>query len=312
VRVEVITMLGSTCVERVVVRDRVAGYDIVENGTMLRRGNIEHQLPVHLPYGLGELIVSPVARPTNNLPRPPVSSRAIGFLGASFAAHLAILTAALLTPLPNKPPPRSRGASRPRLVANHTTQTRAKRDTDVVESVHEQDTPAQHPIAEPVPPGKTKLAPIEPDPGPDLANQKPTEAARHFDPCADGDCGLIATSRFDTVTQGRQAGDSYQLPERHTLSMSVEECSVESGCTTVSGSDQDDIRTAIGRHVGEVNACFHSHPAASASVDATVEAAGTVRVAAHDETSSCIAAVIAKLKLPGGERDVTLAFTSPS
>jgi hypothetical protein len=302
-------MLGSTCVERVVV-SRVAGYEITKTG--LRRGDSELPYPARVPFGFGELIVSPVTRPTWELSRPPVSSRTIAFLGVSFAAHLAILTAAFMTPPPHKPPPQSQGASRPRLVANHTTQARAKQDTEVVESIHDEDIADEHPIAEPVPPGKTKAEPVDPDPGLDVEKQKPAEGARHFDPCADGDCGLIATSRFDTTTHGKQAGDDYKLPERRTLSMSVVDCTVDGGCSAVSGDDQNDIRTEIGRHVAEVNECFHAHPAPSASVDATVAAEGTVRVAAHDETSTCIAGVIAKLKFPGGERDVTLAFSSPS
>lgn len=101
---------------------------------------------------------------------------------------------------------------------------------------------------------------------PATERRKPTEEARHFDPCANGDCGLIATSRFDTTTHGKQAGDAYTLPERHALDISVVECSVDNGCNTVSGNDQN-------------------------------ESAPRSR---------------ARLELPGRERDVTLAFTSPS
>jgi hypothetical protein len=297
IRVEVTTMLGSTCVERAVVRVPRDCYP---------------ELPVRIPYGLGELIVTKAPRPTWELPRPPASARVIAFLGASFGVHLAILAAALAVPQPNKPPPRNRGASRSRLVANHTTQTRAKLAPDVVESVHDEDLAPERRLSDPTPPGTTKMALAEPDPGDDIEQQKPTEEARHFDPCANGDCGLIATSRFDTTTHGKQAGDAYTLPERHALDISVVECSVDNGCNTVSGNDQNDIRTAIAHHVAEVNKCFESYPAASASVDATVAEQGTVRVAGHDATSNCIATVIARLKLPGRERDVTLAFTSPS
>ena len=312
-------MLGSTCVERVVVRDRVADYDVVKtaDGYVLRRGDVEHRLPARVPFGLGELIVTPLARPTWELPRAHMGGRTIAFLGASLAVHLGVLAAAIMTPLPHKPPPQSRGGSRPRLVANHTTATRAIQAPVETESAHEVDVEEQKPIGQDAPPpmpepGATKVERPQVDPGMDTEKQVPTEAARHFDPCADGDCGTIATTRFDTTTRGRQAGDSYQLPERHSLSMSVVECSVDGGCNTVSGSDQNDIRTEIGHHVAEVNECFVNHPAANASVDATVEAKGTVRVAAHDETSTCIANVIAKLKFPGGERDVTLAFSAPS
>jgi hypothetical protein len=318
VQLEVVTMLGSTCVERVVVRDRVGDFDVVKtaNGYVLRRGDVEHRLPARLPFGLGELIVTPFVRPTWELPRPDFDARTIAFVGASLAVHLGILTVALMTPLPHRPPPQSRGGSRPRLVANHTTATRAIEAPDALESVHDVDVEAQKPIGEAAPPampaGEIKVERTQVDPGMDVQKQAPSEAARHFDPCADGDCGLIATARFDTTARGRQAGDSYQLPERHSLSMSVVECSVDGGCNTVSGNDQNDIRTEIGHHVAEVNECFVNHPAQSASVDATVEAEGTVRVAAHDETSTCIANVIAKLKFPGGERDVTLAFSAPS
>jgi len=297
VRVEVTTMLGSTCVDRVISRVPRDRYP---------------ELPVREPYGLGERIITAAPRPTWELPRPPISARVIGFFGASFAVHLAILGAALVVPLPHKPPPQSRGASRPRLVANHTTATRAKLDPNVVESVHDEDIAPEKPLAEPAPIGKTPMELADPQPGDEIDQQKPTEAARHFDPCADGDCGLIATSRFETTTSGKQAGDDFKLPERRTLDMSVVECSIDRGCSTVSGNDQDDIRSAIGRHVAEVNKCFESYPARSASVDATVAEQGSVRVAAHDPTSQCIATVIAKLKLPGGERDVTLAFTSPT
>jgi hypothetical protein len=296
-RVEVTTMLGSTCVERAVVRVPADRYP---------------ELPVRIPYGLGERIVTKAPRPTWELPRPPWSARVIGFLGASFGVHLAILAAALAVPPPHKPPPQSRGASRPRLVANHTTQARAKLDTDVVESVHDEDLAPEKLIAEPTPPGTTSMALADPEPADDLEQQKPTEAARHFDPCANGDCGLIATSRFDTTTHGKQAGDDYKLPERRALDISVVECSVDGGCNTVSGNDQNDIRSAIASHVAEVNQCFHRYPAASASVNATVAERGTVRFTGHDATSNCIAMVIAKLELPNNVRDVTLAFTAPS
>ena len=56
-------------------------------------------------------------------------------------------------------------------------------------------TVARVPRADPTPPGTTKMALAEPDPGDDIEAQHPTEAARHFDPCANGDCGLIATCR---------------------------------------------------------------------------------------------------------------------
>jgi hypothetical protein len=126
---------------------------------------------------------------------------------------------------------------------------------------------------------------------------------------------LIATSRFATTSHGKQAGDDFKLAPREPreLAMSVVECSVDGGCNTVSGTDQDDIRAAIGKHIAEVDACFDQHPDASAAVDARVEELGTVHVSAHDAraASNCIADVIAKLKFSKGERDVTLAFSAP-
>jgi hypothetical protein len=155
-----------------------------------------------------------------------------------------------------------------------------------------------------------------PNPSTDTTRQRGEEAARHFDPCAGGDCGLIPTSRYATETSGKHAGDEYQLAPREprTLATSVVECSVDGGCNTVSGSDQNEIRSQIAHHLAEVDACFTSHPDSSAAVDARIEEGGTVHVSAHDAraVSGCIADVIAKLKFSAGERDVTLAFAAPT
>jgi hypothetical protein len=340
-RVEVVTTLGDTCVERTCVGDGARIGDFVvrrtPTGFVLRctNGN-DYALPRRLPYGLGAIEIRAVPRPRRTVPRPVVDRRVIAFLGCSLAAHFTVLAFASMKPIDERPPPRTQGAPRPRLVANHTTMTRAQPSAVVVPSTHDLDQPEQQPTIAPGTmtrdlPDRSRVASQmmgpqpqdisastpKPSPKPSVDPKKQTgeEAARHFDPCASGDCGLIATTRFATTSHGKQAGDDFKLPPRdpRTLAMSVVECSVDGGCSTVSGTDQDDIRAAIGKHIAEVDACFDQHPDTSASVDAQVGELGTVRVSAHDAraASNCIADVIAKLEFSRGERDVTLAFSAP-
>jgi hypothetical protein len=334
--VEVVTTLGDTCLERAVVADGARIGNLIVRATpagfVLRRADgTDQALPARLPYGLGALEVRAVMRAPRTVPRPMADRRVIAFLASSLAVHFTVLAFATIK-ADERPPPRTQGAPRPRLVANHTTATRAERAPVVVESTHDIDQPAEQPTAEPgtptpdlpinaqvasqmLGPQPQDLSAATPKPSVDLKRQSGEEAARHFDPCRDGDCGLIATTRFATTSKGKQAGDDFKLAPREPreLAMSVVECSVDGGCNTVSGTDQDDIRAAIGKHIAEVDACFDQHPDASASVDARVEELGTVHVSAHDAraASNCIADVIAKLKFSKGERDVTLAFSAP-
>jgi hypothetical protein len=335
--VEVVTTLGDTCLERSVVGDGARIGDMIIRATaagyVLRRSDRRDQaLPVRLPYGLGAIELRAIERAPRTVPRPVADRRVITFLAASLAVHFTVLGFASMKPVDERPPPRTQGAPRPRLVANHTTATRARRAPVVVPSTHDIDQPAEQPTAEQgtatpdlpireqvasqmIGPRPQDVSASTPKPSTDLKRQSGEEAARHFDPCADGDCGLIATTRFATTSHGEQAGDDFNLAPREPreLAMSVVECSVDAGCNTVSGTDQDDIRAAIGHHIAEVDACFDQHPDASAAVDARIEELGTVHVSAHDAraASNCIADVIAKLKFSKGERDVTLAFSAP-
>jgi hypothetical protein len=335
--VEVVTTLGDTCLERTVVGNRARIGDMIVRATpagfVLRRSDGSDQaLPARLSYGLGAIEVRAIVRAPRTVPRPVMDRRVIAFLASSLAVHFTVLAFASMKPIDERPPPRTQGAPRLRLVANHTTATRAERAPVVVPSTHDVDQPAEQPTAEPgtatpdlpireqiasqmIGPQPQDLSASTPKPSIDLKRQSGEEAARHFDPCADGDCGLIATTRFATTSHGKQAGDDFKLAPRepHELAMSVVECSVDGGCNTVSGTDQNDIRAEIGHHIAEVDACFDQHPDASAAVDARVEELGTVHVSAHDAraASNCIADVIAKLKFSKGERDVTLAFSAP-
>ena len=310
VKVEVVTTLGDTCLERTLA-------DIPEQ-----------PLPIRTPFGLGMVEVRAYVPVRGALPRPIVERRVLAFGGVSLALHCAVLVAAFRQPA--LPPPLTAGASRPRLVANHTTATRALRAPEITTSTHDADRAELQPFVQ-VGDARQQVAYSEipasqiigsqpqmitastPQPSLDHKRQTGEVAARHFDPCADGDCGLIPTTRFQTTSSGRHAGDAYRMPTRRTLAMSVVDCSPEGGCNTVSGTDEGDLRAEIGHHVAELEACFDGNPDPTASIDAHVDDAGVVHIAAHDTraTSACIAGVVAKLKFSAGERDVTLAFTAP-
>jgi hypothetical protein len=329
--IEVVTTLGETCVEHVIVEPggHVGELCVVETtrGFALRAANgSELALPARLPCGLGTMAISSVARSTTELARRPIEVRVYALVTASLAAHLAVLLIALRPDvMPSKSPARSRGTSRARLVANHAMSTRALRDPAVAHTTSEHDQPelipdvAQGPAiaATPSPHAPIVRKQAEPPgrattPGIDDVAQHATRAARHFDPCANGDCGLIATSRDFSPSKHEHVGDDYQLPPRESRSLetAVVTCDIDGGCNTASGTDESDVRTEIAHHLTEIYACFDGHDEVTAAIDARVDDDGAVRVSAHDPSavSACIAQVAAKLKFASGERNVTLAF----
>jgi len=333
--IEVVTSLGDTCLEHEIVEPggRIGESRVVEtrDGYVLRSPDgSEHVVAssLRLPCGLGTRVLSPVARSTTAVAKRPVDRWMYAVLATSLAVHLAVLAVAFHAST-QKPPARTQGSSRPRLVANHTMSMRARRDPTVVHSANEADQPELRLDATPGPPistppqarhvasqmtGSRRDEPSTPTAraGADPIRQPAVEAARHFDPCENGDCGLIATSRYATTTTGPQAGDDYQLAPRTSrpLESSVVTCDAHGDCNTLSGNDQRDIRTEIAHHLTEIEGCFEGHAEASAAIDARVDDHGTVRVWAHDPNpvSACIAAVASKLTFASGERNVTLAF----
>jgi hypothetical protein len=329
--IEVVTTLGDTCVEHVIVEPggRVGELCVVETarGYALRAADgFELALPARLPCGLGTMAISSVARSTTELARKPIELRVYAVLMASLAAHLAVLAFALRPDAAIvKPLARSRGTSQSRLVANHAMSTRARRDSEVVHSTSDNDRPelrAENLQAPAVAAAASPHAPVVRDAadvegrktslGLDDVEQQATRAARHFDPCANGDCGLIDTSRDYDHTKHERIGDDYQLPPREPreLETAVVTCDIDGGCNTASGTDESEVRTEIAHHLSEIYACFDGHDEATAAIDARVDADGAVHVSAHDPNpvSTCIAQVAAKLTFAHAERNVTLAF----
>ncbi len=325
-------MLGDTCVEHAVVEPggRIGELCVVQTATgygLRTPDGAEVATPLRLPCGLGTMVLTPSARSTVALAKRPVDRWMRAMLATSLVAHLAVLGVAFHSSMPHKPQPRSQGASRPRLVATHTMATRARRDPEIVHSANDTDLPELSPDVAPAPisVGPTQarrttsqvrradvVAATARD-GIGAVRQVATEAARHFDPCDHGDCGLIATSRYETAITHQRAGDDYQLPPRDArpLETAVVACDANGECSTMSGNDQRDIRTEIAHHLTEIDECFEGHPdEATAAIDARVDRDGAVRVWAHDPNpvSTCIAAVAAKLTFASGERNVTLAF----
>ncbi|HEY1551085.1 MAG TPA: hypothetical protein VGG28_24820 [Kofleriaceae bacterium] len=324
------TRLGETIVEHVIVEPggRVGEHHVVETArgfALYAADGSELALPARLPCGLGTMTISSVARSTTELAHRPIERPIYALVTASLAAHLAILALAMRpNAAPVKPPGRTRGTSQARLVANHATATRARRDPVVVHSPLDQDQPELHReltqghaiAAKPSPHApivreRDDVVGHATSPGLDNVEQSAARAARHFDPCANGDCGLIATSR-DYATKQERVGDDYQLPPREprALETAVVTCDIDGGCNTASGTDDSAVRTALSHHLTEIYACFDGHTEVTAAIDARVDSDGSMHVSAHDpnEVSACIAQVAEKLKLASGERNVTLAF----
>jgi hypothetical protein len=329
--IEVVTTLGETCVEHVIVEPggRVGERCVVATagGYALRAADgSELALPARLPCGLGTMAISSVARSTIELARKPIEVRVYALVMASLAAHLAVLAFALRPEAAIiKPPARTRGTSQSRLVANHAMSTRARRDPAVAHTTSIDDRPelradtthgpaiaaTESPHA-PIERKRVDIAGPTTSPGIDDAEQNATRAARHFDPCANGDCGLIDTSRDFSPSKHERVGDDYQLAPREprSLETAVVTCDVDGGCSTASGTDESDVRTEIAHHITEIYACFDGHDEVTAAIDTHVDSDGAVHVSAHDPNpvSECIARVAAKLTFASGERNVTLAF----
>lgn len=154
--VEVVITLGDTWIERTIVGDGARIGDLVVRmtaaGFVLRCFDGSHYaLPCRVPDGLGAIELRVVRRERRTVPRPVADRRVIAFLACSLAMHFTVLAFASMKPLDERPPSRTQGAPRPRLVANHTTATQARRDPTVVASVHDLDQPPQVPDVEPGP-----------------------------------------------------------------------------------------------------------------------------------------------------------------
>jgi hypothetical protein len=314
--IEIVTTLGDTTLDMAVVdrRSRRAR-ELLRDGATL---------PLRIPCGRGELLVRAFERPRHRVPREAIDGRALAFLVTSLAVHFAVLAIAEPWHAPEQQAPRS-GVSRPRLVANHTSAARAERAPRNLPSIHELDIDSEaHAIDQPdafeLATGKASTKPdmptariSAPAAGLDMPAPPPEQAARHFDPCSSGDCGLIATGRFATTSNDSRSGKDFQLAPRvqHELLQSVVTCEVDGGCNTVSGQDQGEIRGEIGKHVAELNECFERGTRdAKVAIDIVFDEHGEPTVSAHDggAVGTCIADVIAKLALPSGERSVTIAF----
>jgi hypothetical protein len=320
---EIVTSLGDTTLDCVVVNravlpdgSRIAG------GVLTRPDGSIARLPTRIPYGRGELVVRAFERSRRGVPRQPIDSRAIAFLVTSLAVHLAVLAIAEPWHAPEPKAPLS-GVVRPRLVANHMSAARAEQSAKETPSIHDLDVDGDaHAVTQDIElePGVASNKPemptahtAAPGNGLDVPTPAAQEAARHFDPCRDGDCGLIATGQFATTSNDSRSGKDFQLAPRvpHELLQSVVTCEADGGCSTVSGQDQGAIRGEIGRHVVELNACFERGTAdAKVAIDIAFDDAGAPHVTSHDSgpVGDCIARVIAKLELPSGEHSVTIAF----
>ncbi len=320
--IQVITKLGDTVVEHAIVHEALqvgdvlleptpAGYAARHPGrdpVTLARGDA-----LRIPCGLGWTTATIVASPRGALPRPPADRRAATFLVVSLAAHLAIL--AIAWPAHPEQP---RGQPRRGVVANHfsaPSATPAPRESPSIDQADASTlAPSLAPTPVDVPPpgerGAVKL-PAQANAANEERTHDTTEA-RHFDPCADGDCGLIATGNYDTRPAGHHAGDDYALHAREprALETSVVTCSSD-GCNTVSGTDQGDLRGELARHVTDLDACFErGHADGPIAVDLQIDDNGDAHVVPRErnDVERCVVDVIAKLSFPRGERAVTLAF----
>jgi hypothetical protein len=264
--------------------------------------------------GLASVEVRMVERPTRELPRSPIQWRVVVSMLASAAMHLFIISIALRSE--DVPTSGASPRQRTRLVANHASSPRAAQadktvaSTDTIDSRQsshrrEPSRPAPH-----APP--RERVPVAPAPAPeDGTGPRDSEMPRHFDPCADNDCGLIASAPYATAGRGREAGDDYQLRPHRELSLSVVTCDEVLGCKTVTGDDQDDIRAEVGRHVAALDACFDTATAGATSAVEVRAVDGTIRARAHDGDAlgSCLAAALGRLELHADHGDVTIAFT---
>jgi acetylornithine deacetylase/succinyl-diaminopimelate desuccinylase-like protein len=94
--------------------------------------------------------------------------------------------------------------------------------------------------------------------------------------------------------------------------ISSETCTVDGGCTTVSGDDQKELRGELGQHVAELRGCFSRDDATTkVAVDLRIEGGRAAQVSTHEENAvaTCVAAIVGALGYPGDDRTVTLAFS---
>jgi hypothetical protein len=307
---ELVTILGDDVVEHAVVTGawQVGEVELVPApaGYRARCGDSETELhsgaSIRVPCGRGWIVATAIEPPRRQLPYQTADRRALGFVAGSLMLHFAVLAVALPVQ-----PPQPTGAARRRLVANHVSAPRAAQAPLVTPALDRED-------ARDLPPSPDIAVTPTAAPLPRVPNDervpRDTAAAHDVDPCADGDCGLIATGPYVTSATGPHAGAEYTLPDRRPLDTSVVTCSPDTGCKTVSGDDQGEIRGEIARHVSDLDACFTGNEGASVAIDIHVNRRGTPTVAAHDRNAvaTCVASVVGKLAFPAVERDVTLAF----
>jgi hypothetical protein len=249
------------------------------------------------------VIVAVTERPERAVPHEPVDRRMLAFLAGSIGVHALVFAIAQWAPPVERP--RGFGAVRPRLVANHATAARGQLAPVVLRSPHVEDT-RETLTLRPQPP----RTPHGAHAWHGEAAQRERVAARHVDPCSDGHCGAIETSPYETTTHGHAAGDEFALAPRKPLDLSFVECSPDRGCNTVTGVDSAEIRTQLGYHVDELDACFALDPEAkTAALDIRIDR-GAVTADTHGDNpvSRCIAGIVTKLALTGDRPEVTLAF----
>lgn len=261
--------------------------------------------PLVLRAHLGTLIATPVARARRFLPRRRIEGAVIACMVLSMLAHVAVLAAAMRE---SRDADAQAGSPRTRLVANHATGARAQQAPEVTASADDVD--ASPSLALPANEGQGDAQAAADDRSGALADRA-SEAARHFDPCASGDCGIIESGPYETSAAGKHAGADYALHPREVreLALSVVTCTVGGGCNTVSGVDQDDIRAEIARHVDELHHCF-GDGATAATIEVKIDGGVQVTAKSGGAAADCLASVIGKLALRGDRGDVTLAFSA--
>jgi predicted small secreted protein len=296
--IELVTSLGdAVVVEPARLRDAIEklGFACPEDAAA----------PLVLHARLGTLTATPVARARRFLPRRRIEGAVIACLVISMLAHSALLVWAMRGP---SEPRANSGSPRTRLVANHATGARAEQAQEIKASPDEVD--ASPSLALPAAEGQGDEA-SDASELPGTNADRSSEAARHFDPCANGDCGIIESGPYETSANGKHAGSEYALHPRETreLALSVVTCTVGGGCNTVSGVDQDDIRAEIARHVDELHGCFGAG-ATAATIEVKIDGGVQVTAKSGGAAADCLAAVIGKLALRGDRGDVTLAFSA--
>ena len=306
---QVVTTFGETLVDHAMVAGSARFGDVVvhaDRGVVATDGRelaVAPGAPVHVRWGQATITIAVTERPKRAVPREPIDRRMLAFLVGSIAVHAVVLAIAQWAPTVDRP--RGFGAPRPRLVANHATSARGQRAPIELPSPHTEDT--RESIALDANPPRT---PHGAQARRSEAAQRERVAARHDDPCSDGHCGAIETSPYETTSHGRAAGDEFALAPRKPLDLSFVECSPERGCNTVTGVDSAEIRTELGHHVDDLDACFALDPAAkTAALDIRIDR-GTVTTDTHGDSpvSRCVAGIVAKLSLTGDRPEVTLAF----